>query len=76
MHDDVVYVIKNNTMYKRYLPRGGLLVGNPDLLAVADGPICHSNKNIVIYKSYEEAKKARNGFIEDKSLLPVSQKEP
>ena len=67
VHNDVVYVKSNNTLYRRYIPSGIRLKPNKALLEAA-GSITSSNENIVVFGNYQKAKDNDYDFMEDESI--------
>ena len=64
VHDDWVYVKEDNTLYRRYIPKGIRLPGNENLISKV-GSISHKNDRIVVYENYQSAEKELDGFLVD-----------
>lgn len=72
VHDDWVYVKKTNMLYRRYIPAGVRLKGNPELLKAA-GSITSSNDGIIVYPNYGAASEQHpKGVVHEDSahLIP------
>ena len=67
VHDDVVLVKENNTLYRRYIPKGVWLKPNRELESKA-GRIVSSNKDIKVFGSYEKAKNSGKVFKEHHTI--------
>ena len=73
--NDWVYVKEENKLYKRYILRGVMLIGNEKLKSV--GTISHNNDKIVIYGNYEKAMESGQFIVDEDSqkYIPKLQRE-
>jgi len=69
VHDDVVLVRENNTLYRRYIPCGVRLRPNKELLEIA-GSITMNNDKVIAFSNYE-AVDSDSGFILHESIESI-----